>query len=255
MGGPWSRGTVRSSFAKTMKRLVEPYFGSHEVRVSHASVGVGARLFGDRREDLDVGRRDDLGADRPGRRSTPSVVSMTIASPGRIVSMSMSGLPWPARWPGESDVADLAWQLRVGVMADALGKHAGADALVDRLGPVGAEPGMRRMAKASPVGGWGACCVELGLGAGAVVAGAGPEWWRSWPAAAARLGRRGRLGAGELALERVDGRRLGAVGGNPDDAELPDDEEQQDGAGGDRQLADDADDRPKSLSRAALSRR
>ena len=64
-------------------------------------------------------------------------------------------------------------------------------------------------------------------------------------AAAGSAGSAGSAGVGELALERVDGRRLGAVGGDPHDAELPDDEEQQDGPRGDGQLADDADDRPK----------
>ena len=101
------------------------------------------------------------------------------------------------------------------------------------------------MAKASPEGGWGGfVAVGLGFGDGALVA-VGPGvvalvvgggvGWVGWVGSA----------SGELALERVDGRRLGAVGGDPHDAELPDDEEQQDGPRGDGQLADDADDRPK----------
>jgi hypothetical protein len=45
-GRPWARGTDRSSFAKTMNRLVDPYFGSQDVRVSQASVGMAAGCSG-----------------------------------------------------------------------------------------------------------------------------------------------------------------------------------------------------------------
>jgi hypothetical protein len=49
---------------------------------------------------------------------------------------------------------------------------------------------------------------------------------------------------GEPALERLHGRRLRSVGGDTDNAELPDDEEQQQHAGGDGQLSDDTENSP-----------
>jgi hypothetical protein len=59
---------------------------------------------------------------------------------------------------------------------------------------------------------------------------------------------------GELALEGVHRRGLRAVGGEADDAELPDDEEEQQDAGRDGQLPDGTDDGSDD-PHAALSRR
>ena len=143
---------------------------------------------------------------------------------------------------GESDVADLARQLRVGVVADALDEDAGGDALVDGLGPAGAEPGDAEDREGVAAGRPGGV-LRAGGGGRRGYAGGGRHGSGGGGGGGGCGWRRGRLGAGEPALERVDGRRLGSVGGDPDDAELPDDEEQQDDSSGDGQLADDPDDR------------
>jgi hypothetical protein len=55
-GRPWARATVRSSFAKTTYRLVEPYFGSQDGEGEPRLGGDGAGLLRHWLEDADVGR-------------------------------------------------------------------------------------------------------------------------------------------------------------------------------------------------------
>ena len=105
---------------------------------------------------------------------------------------------------------------------------------------------MRRIAKASPGGGSGTGAGVVGEAVGVSV---GPDV--VGVVGAVGVGRR-RLG--ELALERVHRGGLRAVGGEPDHAELPDDEEEQQDAGRDRQLPDGTDDGSDD-PHAALSRR